>query len=675
MKAMKDLRDAWDEAIRYYNNDQSENRDGSEPNKGGSRHATRRLNDTKSSTENIVYSNINAQLPELYAKNPEITVTAGMSSDDDEWESKTDQSRAVEKLVNVLFRMRAAPGINIKPKAKKAVVVALLANRAWLECGYTTKDNSSEQAMQDLVRLSGELVECKTTSEIQECEGHLQALEEKIDFLQPSGPTVTLRMPHQVIVDPDHNDPWLTDANWVMVEDMMPTEYVNAMFGQKSGEEGDDRIMSVYEPTHVLDGGGDNDEDTFSLFDDKLDHHSYGFDSQNTFNKAKRTKVWRVWDKTTRRLELYSDKDWTWPIWVWDDPYKLDTFYPLTPLWFHENPVGSYSKGEVSYYLDQQDQINSINDEAARALHWARRNIFFDKNKVDFSEVEKILKGPDATATGLDVPEGMDPTKMIFSLTPPSINFKQLFDKEPLYKAVDRIAATNDAMRGEQFKTNTTNKAIDYYSTQGNLRMDERLDAVEDMIGDVGWKVAQLCLRFMPADTVNQLTGLKVDEFWRPMDSLKDFQEMSMTVVGGSTQKLSSAAKKQQAVQLGQVLSQFSKAAPGAVLRITLRMFGVAFDDMVIREEDWEMIGQEVAAAMGGGQPGAPPGPGGQPPPPGGGDPQQQMLMVADALQQLPPPLLKALGNMLAQGVPPAAIAQQLLQGGGGGRPTGAPVQ
>ena len=90
------------------------------------------------------------------------------------------------------------------------------------------------------------------------------------------------------------------------------------------------------------------------------------------------TKVWYVWDKVTRRLEMYADNDWKWPIWVWDDPYGLQGFFPLTPMWFHENPVAMYAKGEVSYYLDQQDQINEINDEKRRALLWARRNIFYN---------------------------------------------------------------------------------------------------------------------------------------------------------------------------------------------------------------------------------------------------------------------------------------------------------
>lgn len=693
-KLMKDMIDAWDEAIRYYNHDQGSHRDGTDPDTAGNRSVARRLNDKMSATENIVYSNVNAQVPELYAKNPNITVTSGISSDDDKWSEISPKARAIEKLVNVLFNMKTAPGINLKAKAKRNIVVALLTNRAYFEIGYTAKDDSSDQALADLQKLSDAITKAKTVEDIRDAEGALRALEEKVSFLQPSGPHLHIRLPHQVLIDPDAQDPWLSDAQWVMIEDMMPTEYINAMFGQAQDPTNPDNetIVSIYEPTHILDAadGTDGDDDTFSVFNEKKDYNAYGFDNQDSFNKAKRTKVWRVWDRTTRRLELYSDKDWKWPIWVWDDPYSLDGFFPLTPLWFHENPVAMFAKGEVSYYLDQQDQINEINDEKRRALMWARRNIFYDKNKVQKDEIEKILHGPDATATGLDVPDGSKPGDLIFSIAPPSINFTQLFDKKDLYAAIDRIAATNDMMRGEQFKTNTTNKAIDYYSTQGNMRMDERLDAIEDSVGDVGWKLAQLCMRFMSAETVQQIIGIDVSQFWAPLDTITDMNSMSMSVVGGSTQKLSNQGKKQEAVQVGQILSQFSRAAPGSVLKVTLRLFADAFDDMEIREEDWDAIAKEAAAVVQQGAPqptggpGSAQGPGGAPPggpqpgqgPPqgpqggpmapdggggGGGDPASAAVMqVMQALAGMPPQMTKALGMLLSKGVPPQVIAEQL---------------
>jgi len=725
-RQMGDLIDAWDEAIRYYNHDQQGHRDyrRNTPDYAGNRYISQRINNKMTSTENIVFSNVNAQVPELYAKNPIISVTPEPVADNQTGpanESNDAFARAVERLINVLFNMKTAPGVNVKPKAKRNVLVALLTNRAWFEVGYTNKDKSSEQALADLQQLSDQLAKADDDTDIQAVEGALTALEEKIEFLQPSGPFVRIRLPHQVLVDPDHNDPNLVDAAWVMVEDMLPTDYINAVYGARSADsmaqsdpneipDTDDEIISIFEPTHILNPGSasiDPDQDDFTLFtNEKNAYSAYGYKDQTTFNKAKRTKIWYIWDKTTRRLEMYADNDWSWPIWVWDDPYSLQGFFPLTPMWFHDNPVALYAKGEVSYYLDQQDQINEINDEKRRALLWARRNIFYNPDSGVTQEIaDAILNGPAAMAVPLRVPEGVDPNKVLFSIPPPSMAFaQQLFDKDDLYKSVDRITASNEVERGGQFKTNTTNRAIDYYSTMGNLRMDLRLDAIEDAIGDVGWKLAQLCLRFMDAGIVQQLTGLDVTPFWRPLDGLRDFAQLSVACVGGSTQKMTSQARKQEAVQVGQVLSQFVKAAPRTVMKTTLDMFSKAFDDFMVQKEDWDTIDQEVMTTLQAGQGGAPgvgssgggtnaaappasgasPRPGMIPrPQPGApqgpqGDVGQLAGMTANFLQALPPQMLRAIGIALQQGVPPMQIFQQILQtaaGTGGGPPMQQPQQ
>ena len=683
-KAMSDLVDAWDEAIRYYNHDQSDHREGKNNKSAGNVNVARRLNNRFSSTENIVFANVNAQIPELYAKNPIVSVTSQIVGEEQFADAGDEFARAVQKLVTALFGMKYAPGINIKAKAKRNVVVALLTNRAWFEIGYTNKDKSSEQATIDLQSLSDQLAAAKDDNEIREIEGQLTALEEKVEFLQPSGPFLRMRLPHQVLIDPNSNDPWLNDANWAMIEDLLPTSYINAVFATK--DPNSNEYTSIFEPTHVMSTTGDaNDDPDFTLFNKSDNSYSaYGFQTPDAFERACMTKIWYVWDKVTRRLEMYADNDWKWPIWVWDDPYQLQGFYPLTPLWFHENPVALYAKGEVSYYLDQQDQINEINDEKRRAILWARRNIFYNpETGVTQEMADRILKGPDGTAMPLKLPEGMKGTDAIFSIPPPSTAFVQLFDKKDLYQSVDRIANTNEVERGGEFKTNTTNKAIDYYSTMGNMRMDMRLDAIEDALGDVGWKLTQLCLRFMDPQVVQQITGLDVSKFWAPLNNLSDYSRMSVTVIGGSTQKLTTQQKKQEAVQVGQVMAQYVRAAPASALKVSLDMLSKAFDDFMITKEDWDSIAAEVAMmaqSQQGGAPGqspqtgnAPPGavagsgsqPGAQAGPPQAGGGMQVAAAVVQALQQLPPPVLQAIGNALAQGVPPAQIFQQMLQAQG----------
>jgi hypothetical protein len=200
----------------------------------------------------------------------------------------------------------------------------------------------------------------------------------------------------------------------------------------------------------------------------------------------------------------------------------------------------------------------------------------------------------------------------------------------------------------------------------------------------VGWKLAQLCLKFMDAQTVSQIIGIDVSQFWRPLDNLRDFSAFSVQVVGGSTQKLTSQQKKQEAVQVGQVMAQYVKAAPASALKVSLQMMSEAFDDFIISKEDWDSIEQEVAMmaqSQQGGAPGQAQPQGGMPPPSGAapGAPQagggmQVAAAVVQALQQLPPPVLQAIGNALAQGVPPQQIFQQMLASQGqGAQPSAAP--
>ncbi len=64
--------DAWNENVRYYRNDQSLGRSETERERGSRSYLARKLGgDTWSETENIIFANVSALVPTLYAKNPD----------------------------------------------------------------------------------------------------------------------------------------------------------------------------------------------------------------------------------------------------------------------------------------------------------------------------------------------------------------------------------------------------------------------------------------------------------------------------------------------------------------------------------------------------------------------------------------------------------------------------
>lgn len=668
MQRRKDVELAWKECVRYYNHDQLYHRT-SRMYGSGNTVNNNKMSDTWSETENVVYANTSTMLPLLYSKNPQVEFTATN-------EDNKDMATMYKHLVNALLAKREAPGANLKAAARRAILHTLLTNEGWLKIGWTQKQESNEAAMKTLQDLSKQLSEAKTIQDIQRVEGDIQALEGTIDLLTPAGLTRKVISPFNMLVDPDSIDPDLMDCNWLMECDMLPTAYIKAKFAKKNG---DDKDVSIYDPTHVMKiggkvGGGEGTEDdvtndvnnfTLALGAADQDVKSYGYADNDTFQSALMTKVWYVWDKTTRRVYMFNDKDWTWPIWVWNDPLKLLRFFPYFRLHFHEVFEGTNGRGEVTYYLDQQDAINDINSEMHRARAWIKRNVFFDKAAGNKDDIEAVLKGTDGTARGIHVPEGKTLDQMFWVPVPPALKFPQLFDTASKYAAIDRLSSVSSVMRGEQFKTNTTNDAVQSYNQAAAVRSDEKTDAIEDWLGEFAYSVAQLCSQFMEAEDVAALIGESYAENWKTTDS-DDFRtKLSMTVVGGSTQKPTSANKKQEALQMGQVLGQFVKASP-AVIMVLLKVFEQAFDEVTITDQDWKMLQQSVEQAMQAQQQQPGQGEGGD-----GGNPLEQMI------QSLPPEAQQALKAAIDKGVPPMTALNLVLHHmqGQPGEQSAAPAQ
>lgn len=654
LSARNNAEQNWDEAIRYYDNDQTKHRNNGSDIGSGNRVGPR-LGEEWTETENVVFANCSIMVPMLYAKNPHVTFTH-------ENDANEMRAKCVERLTNALLSRKDPPGLNFKPIARRAVLTALLTNNAFIKIGYTEKSDSSEEAIAELRQLSIELENAKKKKDILEVEGKIQALEEKVAMLTPSGPWARNLMPHRLIVDPTSTMPDGSDANWMMEWDFLPTSYLNAVYGKRHGEE----TRSVYEPTHVLNASSNNStiEETvnnFSLFNqEEVDAKANGYDNAIAYRSALHTKVWYIWDKVTRRVLMYADNNWTWPLWVWDDPLQLPRFFPYFRLWFHEAVNANAPKGEVSYYLDQQDAINEIASEVRRGRQWAKRNVLYNKQTINASDVEQVLKGDDGTARGIDLPEGSKIEDHIFSFVPPGLMKPEFFNPATKFEAINRITGIHEAMRGAQFRTNTTNKAVETYQQNVDIRVDERVDLIEEFIGEIAWNIAMICMMNWEKEDVAPIVGVELAEHWTKVTDPRDFEKnFAARVEGGSIAKPNSREKKAQALEIGQVIGQFANAAPAAVI-VMLKMFERAFDEFVVNDEEWAMITETMMASLqkaGGGPGEGQQGQQGQEPP---HDDAQLMEQIKQRIAALPPAGQAKLEEMVQAGMPPSEALEQI---------------
>lgn len=591
---MKDVTDSWDLTYQYFNADQVVIKDD-----GTFDFSNDKLRNNKENTENLVWANNISMLPALYSQDPRVEIT----NNKDKNEQINKMCTMLERVVNILFTKRVAPGLNLKNKVRKAILNCNLTNRGIIKVGYNFKDDVSDTAIQQLNELTKQLEEAKDVKTIKDIEGKMQALEEVINYATSSGPYIKHVRPFDLFIDPNAEEQDGTDAKWIMEREWLPTEYLKAKFGKDN--ENSDEVESIYKPGKVLPinskGNDDSlleDDDPLSLTDgDATNYKNYGYENAEQYKRSCLTECFWVWDKTKRRVYLYSNNDWSYPLWVWNDPYELEEFFPYYILNFHENPNATLCKGEVSYYLDQQNTINMINSQLQKMRKFGFNHYLFDSaSGADVKDIMNWANGG-KNIVPIKLPINKKFEDILFAGSVPYDKNQMLYDKTELLRVVDMISGTDAATRSGEYKTNTTNLAIQQYAQGKQSRIDDKRDLIELFVGKIGWAVAQLCLMYMNQEQVIQLIGDENAQGWTNYQSFEITNTFSLRCIGGSTVKPTSDMKKQQALQLSQILGQFASASP-IVTIIMLQIMERAFDEVVVKEEDITAIKNSILQQM-----------------------------------------------------------------------------
>ena len=345
-----------------------------------------------------------------------------------------------------------------------------------------------------------------------------------------------------------------------------------------------------------------------------------------------------------RRVYLFHSEDWTWPLWVWDDPLGTSRFFPYFIISYVMSTGGTVSVGESAYVLDQQDEINDINRQMARIRRSVFDNFYYNADVITPDEAEqfvKSLRGETQGAKkllGIKAGENGKIQECIQAFALPSLQFEQLFNKQAVLDAINRISNTSDALRGVQFKTNTNVASVQSYQESMRLSVGAKVDVIEDTVADIALSLAELCVQNYSIEDVASLIGEDMARAWQQMDVKTFTQRISVDIVAGSMEKPNSAFRKKEAIEVAQAVGQFAKAAPGAVTKIMLQALQGAFTELSIKPEDWQMMDQEIQASMqkgvaSGGQESPAGTPSGGAPPAAGGNPQEQLMQQA---RQLP---------------------------------------
>lgn len=596
LKAYEEIRLAWEEVYRYYNHSQNKSQQG-----------PRGLFHRGDSTENIIFSNLNIMLPAVYSRDPDVSVTTNDKQD----EPFVDCLQAV---LNAIFKRKNL--LNAKPKIKKAAGMALLTNFGILKLDWQKKDDSLEMAQEEMVRISNELQSAKDQNAVEDLYGQLEALEANMEVMKKSGPSLGNVLSHNLIVDPYAELPDGTDATWMAETCFFPTAGLIQRFTRKENEDSDARNAPrnlLYKSTHkAVFAEGKNEgsrDDGLGLVLAALDGAgnqpiSFEEEGRRAYIGQYFTECKVLWDKKLKRVYLFHRDDWTWPLWVWDDPLGISRFFPYFLFSFTLNTGGTVGVGETSYYLDQQDEINDINRQMAKIRRSVFDFFYYNSDKITSQEAEAFVDALRGNGTSnkkvLGVKAGEDGKiqDCIQAFALPALQFEQLFDKKSIIDSINRISNTSDALRGVQFKTNTNVASVQSYQESMRLSVGAKVDVVEDIVADLALALAECAVQNYDTEAAISLVGQEMGKIWEQMSVEQFTAKYSVNIVSGSMEKPNSVFRKKEAIEVAQAVGQFARAAPGAVSKIMLRVLEQAFTEVVIKPEDWEALDQEIQATM-----------------------------------------------------------------------------
>ncbi len=315
-----------------------------------------------------------------------------------------------------------------------------------------------------------------------------------------------------------------------------------------------------------------------------------------------RAAVWEFWDKNAGKVFVWVDGcdfflDEYVPTVVWRG------WFPFFPLYFNRVTGRALPLSDTMLTQKLQDEINLLrtNDREARKAalprFLMRAGIMEPAEKAEFEEGNPFriheVQSPEAVAQAFATVAGAPYDPKLYDPTPAIMEMEQLSGVSRQASGIPGGAdsATESAIANDQF----------------SMQTDLRKAAVENLIFDVLYAVAEMAIQFLPEENAKAIAGLGAA--WPMFDRDTLFHKLKFDVRAGSSGK----PDAQKRIQLW---TEFANIASALGLPVN----GVEVLKEILRAMDVNVDVNKFVAVQPMGMPGMPPmgGPAGAPPGPGG---------------------------------------------------------
>ena len=489
---------------------------------------------------NVSKATVDVILPSVAVNYPKISVTP-VSQDD------FDSAVIAEAVVNYWWRRW-----DVLPEFQAALLDDLIVGFGWLKVGYRHLEEEVEDEDGYAQAVSAALDEREQAIMASPLDASSFPSEDEVIASVPvvtntvvteSRPFVERVSPFDIFVDPEAKS--MHDARWVAQRVYKSVDEVRSHPDYKpsarNSVEADSRWSSDSTDSRPTSG---------SLFA-----------ASTESEEAKRVTVWEMWDLVEGTVCTFSETGDDYLVDPVEQPYEYGP--PFVMLRNYDVPDQFYPMGELEAIEPLQNELNltrtqMFNDRKQFQRKWiARRDAFDDQ------AMNALQSSRDNTIVWID---NNEPLEQIISQMPVQPVNPELFqDSAIIENDLREVSGVSEYMRGSTPETRRTATEVNVIADAANARAQNKLARVEAAIGEIGEKMVQVAQQYLTgtqAAMIMQSDGEPFTFEFTPEDIQGEFH---FIVQGGSTRPLNETAKRDQALELLNVLAPFADPAVGIV--------------------------------------------------------------------------------------------------------------
>ncbi len=516
------------------------------------------LASTQTHNANIVYSTLQALMPYLYAKNPEVMVRPTTQADPE----TTDYERAAlfsDTLEIILNRsLREA---DLKRTAKQAIRDVQTSRVAVVKVGYQTdyyRDPIVYRRIEDMQKkmaeLRGNAEQMDDTENTEEDKDALnQQMENQIKALQAK---VEVVRAEALIIDPIPIDDFRIDPN---IDNLI--RYREAKWMAHA---------SYLEPTELqakFEGTDNDDVKKFNKYarnaagiPERMGHElaaefTTGQPDEDT-ELVELCLVWEYWEKTSNTVYNWAEggEDWL------REPHQPELlgqrWFPFFVLGFNwmDSSV-EFPTSDVELLENLGREYDSIRRQGFAHRKLSKPHFIADKSRIgDKADIESFSVSTLGEVTLINA-GGQDPNSVFRPAEQPPYN-PQVYDTTNIRTDIEMQSGLGDAQRGTVMRAKTATEATIQQDGLGS-RTDDKRDEVEDWITDMAKYAAEVLIQSMTLQRAMRIAGPRA--FWPEIKREELFTMVEVEITAGSTGKPDKERDLAQWMQIAPMLDQWQQ--------------------------------------------------------------------------------------------------------------------